>query len=256
MNDWRLSLAPHKCSHITFSKSHTNTSENLNLRLNNERIPYKEDPKFLGIVFDRRLNFERHFEQLGEKIKDRLNILKIVSYDKCWRLKSDTLINMFKVLLRSVLDYSSVISAACSKKTKESLEVAQNNALRIIFKKSPMDHVSIDTLRGWANVSSIEERHSALLNSYYEQALVSNNTLILKLFENYKKFRNRDVIGEELAVKENGEVNLKTLNDIRDHNRRCFNKIEIYPTTLCHAEVIIKNQITDNYPKPIGFGRG
>ena len=51
------------------------------------------------------------------------------------QLETDSLVNAYKVLIRSVLDYANVISAACTKMVKGDLEVIQNNALRIIYKK-------------------------------------------------------------------------------------------------------------------------
>ena len=68
---------------------------------------------------------------------------------------------------------------------KDDLEVIQNNALRIIYKRSIMDHVEVESLRDWAGVKQIKVRLNELLNSYYEKALTSHNPLLIKLFEEY-----------------------------------------------------------------------
>jgi len=49
-------------------------------RLNSESIPYNPNPVFLGITFDERLCFNKHFENLGARALSRLNILKIFSH--------------------------------------------------------------------------------------------------------------------------------------------------------------------------------
>ena len=95
-----------------------------------------------------------------------MNILRILSYDKNWQLNQGMLIKMYKVLIRSVLDYASVISSEFQVDIKKSFEVIQNNALRIIFKKSLLDHVSVEELREMANIESIEVRHQKLLDRY------------------------------------------------------------------------------------------
>jgi exonuclease III len=56
MNIWRLTLAPKKCSQILFSKMR-NKNDDLCLKLYDEPIKVEENPKFLGIVFDKKLNF-------------------------------------------------------------------------------------------------------------------------------------------------------------------------------------------------------
>ena len=83
----------------------------------------------------------------------------------------------------------------------KSLEVMQNDALRVIFKKSLLDQISSNNLREWAGVESIAERQKVFLTSYYDRALTSNNTLIKKLFDNYYIFKRRNLLREDLSKK-------------------------------------------------------
>ena len=164
------------------------------------------------------------------------------------------LVKVYKALIRWVLDYSNVISAACTKRVKDDLEVIQNNALRIIYKRSIMDHVEVESLRDWAGVKQIKVRLNELLNSYYEKALTSHNPLLIKLFEEYKVFKKRKCIGEELAVGRDRVVDLEKLELIRKNNFDALNK-EIHPTTLCRADKVIRDLLIDNYdPGPVGSG--
>ena len=73
------------------ARQHVN--DTLLLKLYGTQIQYEEHPKFLGIIFDRRLNFKSHSESMEEKINDRLNVLKILSFDESWRLNEKFLIN-------------------------------------------------------------------------------------------------------------------------------------------------------------------
>ena len=82
MNRWRLTLAPHKCSQTVFSRSRKFDITELNINLYNAKIPKENEPKCLGIKFDRRLNFGSQIKNIKEKTSDRVNIIKILSYDK------------------------------------------------------------------------------------------------------------------------------------------------------------------------------
>ena len=171
---------------------------------------------------------------------DRINLLKILSYDKTWRLDEKILVKMFKSLILSVLDYASIIASACNNEIKKSLETIQNNSLRIIFKKGLLDKIPTAELRNKAGITTIEERHRKLMLDYYERALTSGNPLILDVFESFKKFKKRNFISEELAINEHEIVNLETLSLIRTHNLMSLKEVEIYPTTLCQASKIFE----------------
>ena len=112
-----------------------------------------------------------------------------------------------------------------------------------------MDHVKIETLREWAGVESIRERHHKLLNVYYERALISNNPLINKLFKSYHTFKRRNFLNETLAVGPVRSLNLAVLEMIRRNNVEEINRVEMYPTTLCRANKTIR----ENYSiGPVG----
>ena len=81
LSKWRLRMNTHKCSYTIFSKTGRCNIE-LAIKLKNELIPYKADPIFLGIIFDERLNFNKHIESLKFRSLKRLNIIKIFSHSK------------------------------------------------------------------------------------------------------------------------------------------------------------------------------
>jgi hypothetical protein len=43
------------------------------------------------------------------------------------------------------------------------------------------------------------------MERYYERAIISENPLLKRLFDNYKKFKKRNFIDEKLAIK-NGDT--------------------------------------------------
>ena len=91
----RLSLAPKKCLQITFSKAQNVRDDKMDIKLYGENIIEEKNPKFLGIIFDCSLNFVAHCEGVKKKIGNRINLLKILSYDKTWRLPEHTLTNKY-----------------------------------------------------------------------------------------------------------------------------------------------------------------
>ena len=86
MNTSRFSLAPHKCSQIVFSRVRKYDVMELDLKLYNQKIPKEKEGKFLGLVVDLRLNFGAQIKHISNKVTDRINLMKVLSFDRSWRL--------------------------------------------------------------------------------------------------------------------------------------------------------------------------
>lgn len=56
----------------------THKVPNINLKLNADQIKTSQEPKYLGMVLDQELSWQKHIEVIARKTKDRKNILKIL----------------------------------------------------------------------------------------------------------------------------------------------------------------------------------
>ena len=75
------------------------------LFLNGTRIPVRDEARFLGLIFDRKLSFLPHIRDLKRRCQKALNALKVLS-NKEWGGTSDILLNLYRSLVRSKLDYA------------------------------------------------------------------------------------------------------------------------------------------------------
>ena len=184
---WRLKMAPEKCAYIIFSKNKKSQHlEWLKLRLGEKSIPNEsiEGIKFLGITLDRYCNFNKHIESLKSKSIDRINIIKHLSSKK-YCLNENTLIQLYKSIVRSVIDYSSIIVLICKKKNLANLEAIQNTALRHIFRQKydkTNGLITNESLLGKAQIDTIEKRSKQLTIKYIRENLANvGNDLITNL---------------------------------------------------------------------------
>ncbi len=88
--------------------------------------------KFLGLRIDNRCNFNEQVEYI--KTTCRMIILKIVIH-KSWHLDTNTRTQIFKSLVRSLLEYSTFIYDTSSTSLTDTLNAIQFSALRIIYNK-------------------------------------------------------------------------------------------------------------------------
>ena len=85
--------------------------------------------KFLGVKFDSKLSFTPHVQQISEICTDRLKLIKILSHPSL-KLNQQVLINIYKSLVRSIMEYSSFIAKIINRKLLNKLQIIKNKALR------------------------------------------------------------------------------------------------------------------------------
>jgi len=136
------------------------------------------------------LNFDEHIQTLRAKCFSRLNIIKTLMA-KEWSLNSNTLCQIYKSLVRSIIDYSSIISTRLSNVRMASINAIQNKCLRIIHKLS-YDCPS-ELIYQTVDMPKISERCDTLNMNYLISCIHNENDLVKDLILEYKSFKSRPI---------------------------------------------------------------
>ena len=93
-----------------------------------------------------------------------------------------TLLQIYKTLIRTLIDYSFLIFSKISSSNLAKLQAIQNNALRIIYKKD-----SVALLHQMAELDTLKQRAVAMKNNYFSDANNSNPIIndLIEEFDNY-----------------------------------------------------------------------
>lgn len=188
LNKWRLSMSAPKCNYIIFSKS-TKSEDDFKLKLYNEPITKATTVKFLGIIFDNRLNFDEHLNEMLRKCHSRVNMIKLLSH-KYWQLKKDTLKCIYISLIRSIIDYSSFIIPIINQANYNRVKAIQNRSLKSIYKLPRL--MSTVEVCQHTNMLQIIERAHELNSRYLLNSILNKNPLIIDLLQDYKRFKNKE----------------------------------------------------------------
>ena len=166
-------MATHKCNYIVFSNDKKNQEEeDLEIKLFGEKLNKSVNPTFLGIRFDKYLSFKNQLKYLKEACMKRINVIKVLA-NKSWGLKIKTLNQVYNSLIRSLLEYSSIIYPCFSDTSLSLLERIQFKCLKIINRKSKFSsNKEIKEMQGYL---SIQERFDNLNVKYIERNLNNNN---------------------------------------------------------------------------------
>jgi hypothetical protein len=179
-------MAPQKCNYIVFSNNKSNQEEeDLDIKLFGENINKSDNPTFLGIRFDKYISFKNQLDYLKDACMKRINVLKVLS-NKSWGLSKHTLTQVYNSLIRSLLEYSSIIYPCFSTTNLTLLEKIQFKCLKIINRKSKFS--SNSELKNFSDYLSIEERFDDLNLKYIKSSLSNNNELIKDLLSEYLNY--------------------------------------------------------------------
>ena len=136
-------FSPQKTKAIRFTRTRKR-EEIPTLFLKDSILPYEDEVKFLGVIFDKKLTFSPHITDLSFRVKQSLNILKVVSHFD-WGADRTTLLRLYTSLCLSKLDYACQIYGSACKTALEKLDVVHNMGLRICtgaYRTSPVASIS------------------------------------------------------------------------------------------------------------------
>jgi len=137
LSDWfkanRLSLNIQKTSFIMFGYKkvpaiYNSHDFNLCIRIDNENISRVDYTKFLGVIIDNKLTWQRHVDYIALKISKSLSVLSRLKY----KLPKSCLLTLYYCLVYPQLNYCTIIWGCASKTLINKLLLLQKRAVRII----------------------------------------------------------------------------------------------------------------------------
>ena len=97
---WRIKLNPEKAK-VIVSKSQTAIRAEPALSLYGDLLSYYPQIKFLGITFDNRMTFIKHFEEILERCNQKFHRLRIL-VNKKWGPSPSTILQIYKQCVRLI----------------------------------------------------------------------------------------------------------------------------------------------------------
>ncbi|GFW33139.1 putative rna-directed dna polymerase from mobile element jockey-like protein [Trichonephila clavipes] len=125
---------------VVLSRKH-GVFPNPELFIGRSLIKVVNEVKFLGLIFDQSLRFHRHLKDLKIRSAKALNILKVLA-NTYWGADRTSLLHLYRALIRSKLDYGSVVYSSACKSLLKVLDPVHHQALRLCleaFRTSPVE---------------------------------------------------------------------------------------------------------------------
>ena len=142
-NGFKFSKSKTQCVHFCQLRKVHDDPE---LYLYGSLIPVVEDFKFLGVLFDRKLSFIPHIKYLKAKCLKALNLLKVLSHTD-WGADRTVLLQLYRSIIRSKLDYGSIVYGSARKSYLSMLDTVHHQGLRLAlgaFRTSPVESLYVE----------------------------------------------------------------------------------------------------------------
>ena len=141
-NGFKFSKAKTVCMHFCHLRHLHNEPE---LTIDKNPIKVVKQTKFLGLVFDHKLSFIPHIQMLKAKCLKSLNLLKVVS-KLSWGGDISVLLNLYRAITRSRLDYGSIVYGSARPSYLKCLNTVHHQGLRLClgaFRTSPVESLYV-----------------------------------------------------------------------------------------------------------------
>lgn len=149
VNDWantwgqKLNINKTKAMYFTNKRTYPNT-----IKLNGNEIEYIAKHKFLGLIFDSpRLTWKDQINNLKSKCTPAISIMKSIA-GQHWGADREVLLSYYKSVVRSKLDYASHLYDGSASTNLDSLNMIQNQCLRIALGGEEHNTCPLPTCRG------------------------------------------------------------------------------------------------------------
>ena len=174
-NGFKFSSSKTVCLHFHKKRG---TLPDPDLFLYGKKIRVVRETKFLGVTFDQKLSFIPHLKTLKTKCMKALDIIKVVANQE-WGADKTVLLNLYRSLIRSKLDYGCIVYGSARPSYLKMLNTVHHQGLRLAlgaFRTSPVESLYVE-----ASELPLETKKNKALSSVYYQIEINSFESSLQL---------------------------------------------------------------------------
>ena len=207
---WGTSFSSTKSNYIIFTNKRK--IPKIEIKINGANIPATKSSFFLGMKFDSKLTWREHIEYLVKACSKRIDVMRCVQ-GTSWGADRHSLILIYKMFIRSKLDYGSHLYDSAAETHKKKLNTIQNNALRIAT--GLLRCTKIEALEVEANVYPLQMHRDKMSFNYGLKILANNKNPTHQYLKDYEQEdKKKKTFSERLQdIGEKYEININNVDN-------------------------------------------
>ena len=158
--EWGFLINAKKTQGVIFTRKRNVCT---NLFINGIPITFSKTVVFLGFTFDSRLTWAPYIDQIVQRCKKRINLLKCLCHNK-WGARREILLMVYRALIRSIIDYGAVLYQSASLSLLKKLCAIQCTALSLCV--GAMKGTALSSLLQECNELPLFDRNTILSDKY------------------------------------------------------------------------------------------
>ena len=170
---WRIKLNPEKTKVIIFSRSYLAGKPEPTLKLYGERLKIYPQVKFLGITFDSKLTFKKHFEDILGRCNTRYQRIRLLT-NKKWGPSPSTILQIYKQCFQPIFEYGSLSTITTSDTIISKIQRLQNKFIRLALRLPK--YISVKLLHDSSGLPYMKDRLLSRATTTLER--ISENNLV------------------------------------------------------------------------------
>jgi exonuclease III len=185
---WRLAVSAAKTQMICIGRSRRNIIEQLRanpVHYGPDQLELQVKAKFLGLTFDRLLNFHDHIKEVKKRAMAPALLLKAF-HGNNWSVPERSLLIIYKTHVLPILTYGSICTMVAPTSYIKKLQVVQNTALRKIY-NLPYGAAS-EPCHRLSRLPRLNDRLVSLSQRYFARA---STKPFFDIIERHHRFRPR-----------------------------------------------------------------
>ena len=152
---WRIKLNPEKTKVILFSRSYLVGKPEPTLKLYGERLKFYPQVKFLGITFDSKFTFKKHFEDILGCCNARYHRIRLLT-NKKWGPSPSTILQIYKQCVQPIFEYGSLSTITTSDTIISEIQRLQNKFIRLALRLPK--YISVKLLHDSSGLPYVKDR--------------------------------------------------------------------------------------------------
>lgn len=178
---WKIKINTDKTVLVWFSNRKSKQIPTLPLIINNTKIEWKDELKYLGVILDKKLTLKAHINNTMHKVVNKMRQLAPYIGPNS-PISVSLKLHLFRTYIRPIFTYAAPITFGAAKTNLQVLNRKYNGCLRSILNVHWESHTSNSDLLKSANLESLEEHMARLVSRFVNSCNNSENPIVSSLF--------------------------------------------------------------------------
>lgn len=222
---------------ITFGSNVNSVPSTINIKINDNSVERVESCKYLGLLIDSRLKWNKQIDNIITRTKYLIYIM----YKMAKFMNSSVLMTLYYALFHSIATYGIIAWGGAYENALSGLQRAQNRIIKVIRAKNPNIKLPL-SIKECFLLETVFQNYCNLSKSFNESNKCTRNKIILPTINKTLQKNSSNIVS--IKIFNALDSNLKTIENNKNYTKRKLKSwISNNTEKLMNLQLIDKNDL-------------